>query len=220
MGMGSDGTVATDLIEFDIDNPGDEVISRAAAAVSRGQVIGVPTDALYTLIADPLNLKAVVRVFQAKGRENVRSLPLLINDVLMAEELAKDLSSRFYILARHFWPGPLTIIVPASAKVPLKVTGNTGRLALRQVRSKLANAIIERVGHAVIATSANISGEPTCTSGIELFGVMDGRIDLVFDGGVCIGPGATTVDITEPYWRVIREGAITEKELAERLQVD
>jgi L-threonylcarbamoyladenylate synthase len=209
--------VATDLIEFETENPSQDVIERAALAVSRGQVIGLPTDALYTIMADPMNLKAVVRVFQAKGRDTVRSVPLLINDVLMAEDLAKDLSSRFYILARHFWPGPLTVIVPAAAKVPLKVTGNTGRLGLRQVKSKLANGIIDRVGRALIATSANISGQPTCTSGIELFAAMDGRIDLVLDGGLCTGPGATTVDITEPYWRVIKEGAITERELAERL---
>lgn len=210
--------MATDLIEFDIDNPSDDVIDRAALAISRGAVIGVPTDALYAIVADPLNLQAVVRVFQAKGRESIRSLPLLINDVLMAEELSKELSSRFYILARHFWPGPLTMIVPASAKVPLKVTGNTGRLGLRQSRSKLANAIVDHVGHPLIATSANISGQPTCNSGIELFATMDGRIDLVFDGGLCAGPGATTVDITEPYWRVIKEGLISERELAERLR--
>jgi L-threonylcarbamoyladenylate synthase len=214
---GTDYSVATDLIEFETENPSQDVIERAALAVSRGQVIGLPTDALYTIMADPMNLKAVVRVFQAKGRDTVRSVPLLINDVLMAEDLAKDLSSRFYILARHFWPGPLTVIVPAAAKVPLKVTGNTGRLGLRQVKSKLANGIIDRVGRALIATSANISGQPTCTSGIELFAAMDGRIDLVLDGGLCTGPGATTVDITEPYWRVIKQGAITERELAERL---
>lgn len=210
--------MATDLIEVDVDNPSEEAIDRAAAAVRQGQVIGIPTDALYTLMADPLNLQAVVRVFKAKGRESIRSLPLIISDILMAEELAKELSSRFYLLARHFWPGPLTMIVPASAKVPLKVTGNTGRLGLRQFRSKLANSIIDRVGHALIATSANVSGQPTCKSGIELFAAMDGRIDLVFDGGLRTGPGATTVDITEPYWRVIREGAILERELAERLK--
>jgi L-threonylcarbamoyladenylate synthase len=211
--------VATDLIEVDSEKPGEEVVDRAALAIARGQVIGVPTDALYVIMADPLNLLAVAKVFQAKGRESIRSLPLVINDVLMAEDLAKDLSSRFYILARHFWPGPLTMIVPAAAKVPLKVTGNTGRLGLRQFKSPLVNAIVERVGHAVIATSANISGQPTCTSGIELFAVMDGRLDLVLDGGLCVGPGATTVDITEPYWRVIKEGCIAEKEIAERLNV-
>jgi len=212
--------VATDLIEIDIQNPSDDCVDRAARAIAGGQIVGVPTDALYVLMADPLNLFAVARVFQAKGRETVRSLPLLISDMVMAEEHAKDLSTRFYILARHFWPGPLTIIVPAAAKVPLKVTGNTGRLALRQVRSRLANAIVEKTGRPLIATSANLSGQPTCTSGIELFAVMDGRIDLVLDGGVCAGPGATTIDITEPYWRVIKEGAISEKEIAERLKAN
>lgn len=212
--------MATDLIEIDAENPAPEGIERAAAEIGRGGVIGVPTDALYVLVADPLNLQAVGRVFAAKGRENVRSLPLAVSDTLMAEELAKELNSRFYVLARHFWPGPLTMIVPAAAKVPLKVTGNTGRLALRQTKSLVLNSIIEKIGHALIATSANLSGDPTATSGIELFATMDGRVDLVLDGGLCTGPGATTVDITDPYWRVIKEGFISEKEIAEVLQTD
>jgi len=210
--------VATDLIEIDSDNPYGGAIDRAIEAIQRGGVVGVPTDALYVLVADPFNLQAVGRVFTAKGREHVRSLPLAISDTLMAEDLAKELSSRFYILSRYFWPGPLTIIVPADAKVPLKVTGNTGRLAMRQPNSNALTAMIEKIGHALIATSANISGQPTLSSGIELFASLDGRVDLVLDGGTCTGPGSTTVDITEPYWRVIREGAISEKEIADKLQ--
>ena len=119
-------------------------LERAAAAVRRGSVVAIPTDALYTLVADPFNLRAVSQVFEAKGREPHRSLPILVRDILMAEELASELNNRFYILARRFWPGPLTIIVPASAKVPLKVTGNTGRLALRQSRSQSRQPLIER----------------------------------------------------------------------------
>jgi L-threonylcarbamoyladenylate synthase len=210
--------VATDLVEINLDNPQPDIIARAVREIERGKVVGVPTDALYVLVADPLNLHAVGRVFAAKGRESVRSLPLAISDVLMAEDLSSELNSRFYILARHFWPGPLTMIVPASAKVPLKVTGNTGRLALRNAKSKTLNAMVDKIGHALIATSANKSGKPTVKSGIELFAEMDGHIDLVLEGGICNGPGSTTVDITEPYWKVIKEGAITEKEIAERLQ--
>jgi len=212
--------VATDLVEINLDNPQPEIIDRAVREIERGKIVGVPTDALYVLVADPLNLHAVGRVFAAKGRETVRSLPLAISDVLMAEDLSSELNSRFYILARHFWPGPLTMIVPASAKVPLKVTGNTGRLALRNAKSKTLNALIDKIGHALIATSANKSGKPTVNSGIELFAQMDGHIDLVLEGGLCNGPGSTTVDITEPYWKVIKEGAITEKEIAERLQLN
>jgi L-threonylcarbamoyladenylate synthase len=100
--------VATDLIEIDPQTPDQGAIDRAVREINKGRVIGVPTDALYVLVADPLNLHAVGRVFASKGRETVRSLPLAISDTLMAEDLARELSSRFYILARHFWPGPLT----------------------------------------------------------------------------------------------------------------
>ena len=210
--------MATDLVEIDAEQPQPEVIERAAAAIKRGKVIAIPTDALYAIVADPFNLRAVSGVFRAKGREIHRSLPLLIGDIMAAEELASELNNRFYLLARRFWPGPLTIIVPASAKVPLKVTGNTGRLALRQPKSVVPNALIAMLNQPLVATSANISGHPTCRSGIEVFGVMDGRVDLVVDGGACESSGATTVDITEPYWKLIKGGAVEEKEIAECLK--
>ncbi len=212
--------MATDLIEISAQEPDSGAITRAVKEIRRGRVVGVPTDALYVLVADPFNLHAVGKVFASKGRESVRSLPLAVSDVMMAEDLAKDLNSRFYILARHFWPGALTMIVPAAAKVPLKVTGNTGRLAMRQAKSPVLDALLEKAGHALIATSANLSGQPTIPSGIELFAAMDGTVDLVLDGGLCTGTGSTTVDITEPYWKVIKEGAISEKEIAERLQAN
>ena len=210
--------MATDLVEINPEEPQPEVLERAAAAVRRGRVVAVPSDALYTLVADPFNLRAVTQAFKAKGRELQRSLPILVRDIVMAEELAGELNNRFFLLARRFWPGPLTIIVPASAKIPLKVTGNTGRMALRQSRSKILNALIDILNEPLISTSANISGHPTCRSGIEVFGMMDGRVDLVIDGGTCVGQGATTVDITDPYWKVIKAGAIEEKEIAECLQ--
>ena len=206
--------VATDLIEIDKERPEEKAVERAAASIRKGGVVAIPTEALYTLVADPLNLHAVGKVFQAKGRETQRSLPILVSDLVMAEELAKELTTRFFLLARHFWPGPLTLIVPASSKIPLKVTGNTGRLGLRQSRSAVVNSLLERMEQPLIATSANLSGEPTAKTGIEVFAKMDGAIDLVLDGGACEGEGATTVDVTEPYWKIIKEGAIGEKEIA------
>jgi L-threonylcarbamoyladenylate synthase len=206
--------MATDLVEINSDDPQPEVLERAAAAVRRGHVVAIPTDALYSLVADPFNLRAVTQVFHAKGREPHRSLPILVRDIMMAEELAGEVNNRFFILARRFWPGPLTVIVPASAKIPLKVTGNTGRLALRQSKSTIASRLLDMVNGPLIATSANISSRPTCRSGIEVFGMMDGRVDLILDGGLSSGPGATTVDITEPYWKLIKSGAIEEKEIA------
>src|SRR5437763_5279403 len=167
--------MATDLVEINSEDPQPEALERAAGAIRRGKVVAIPTDALYTLVADPFNLRAVSGVFYAKGREIHRSLPLLIGDMTAAEELAGELNNRFFLLARRFWPGPLTIIVPASARVPLKVTGNTGRLALRHSPSPVANQLIALLNQPLISTSANISGHPTCNSGIEAFGMMDGR---------------------------------------------
>jgi L-threonylcarbamoyladenylate synthase len=206
--------VATDLVEIDQEKPSSDSLDRAALFVRRGKVIGIPTDALYTLVADPFNLKAVQQVFIAKGREINRSLPILVADAMMAEELVKAVPESFHILARRFWPGPLAMILPASARIPLRATGNTGRLAVRHSSSAVVQGLIDRLGHPLIATSANISGSPTCRSGIDVFGMMDGRVDLVLDGGVCSGPGATTVDLTEPVWKMIREGAVSEKEIA------
>ena len=210
--------MATDLIEINAFEPSVECLDRAAAAILRGHVVAIPTDALYTLVADPFNLRAVNQVYKAKGRQINRSLPLLVRDMLMVEELTPEISPRFRLLARRFWPGPLTLIVTASPSVPLRATGNTGRLAVRQAKSPVADALIARLNQPLISTSANITGSPTCRSGIDVFGMMDGRVDLVLDGGICEGMGASTVDITGPAWRMIKEGAVTEVEIAACLE--
>ena len=210
--------MATDLIEINPLEPSADALDRAAAAIRNGKVVAVPTDALYTLVADPFSLHAVRQVYQAKRRPINRALPVLVRDALMVEELAREISPRFRVLARRFWPGPLTIILPASPAVPLRATGNTGRLAVRQARSLVADQLIARLNQPLIATSANISGHPTCRTGIEVFGTMDGQVDLVLDGGACEGTGASTVDITELDWKMIREGAVTSRDIAECLE--
>ncbi|HEY4086465.1 MAG TPA: L-threonylcarbamoyladenylate synthase [Bryobacteraceae bacterium] len=209
--------MATNLIEVDPESPSSEALDRAEAAIRLGQIVAIPTDALYTLVADPFDLRAVRQVYHAKGRENHRPLPLFVRDILMVEELVREVTPRFQVLARRFWPGPLTIIMSASPTLPLRATGNTGRLAVRHAKSRLVDELLTRLDQPLIATSANLSGRPTCTSGIEVFGVMDGRVDLVLDGGQSHGVGATTLDITEVDWRLIREGAIQRTEIVECL---
>lgn len=205
--------MTTGLIETTLGEPDHRAVAAAAQAIRDGEVVAIPSEALYLLVADPFNLNAVAKVYEAKRRELQRSLPLLIDSVSMAEEYASRLNSSFYLLTRKFWPGRLTIIVPASSKIPLRVTGNTGRLALRCSASPLANRLIETLGIPLIATSANVSGRPTCRSGFEVLGTMDGRIRLIVDGGVIDGEAATTVDITPPRWRLIKEGSILPQEI-------
>ena len=200
--------MTTHLIETSADDPDDAAVEAAVRALRGGQVIAIPSDALYVLVADPLNLNSVSKVFEAKGREAHRSLPLLVDSVAMAVEYAGELPSSFYLLARRFWPGLLTVIVQASSKVPLRVTGNTGRLALRRPASALAKRLVAEFGTPLIATSANVSGKPTCRSGFEVLGTMDGRISLVVDGGIIEGPASTTIDITPLQWRLIKQGAV------------
>jgi len=209
--------VATNLIEIDPESPSAEALDRAEAAIRLGHVVAIPTDALYALVADPFDLRAVRQVYHAKGRENHRPLPIFVRDAMMVEELVREVTPRFQVLARRFWPGPLTIIMTASPTLPLRATGNTGRLAVRHAKSRLVDELLTRLNQPLIATSANLSGRPTCTSGIEVFGIMDGRVDLVLDGGPSLAVGATTLDITERDWRLIREGAIPQSEIAECL---
>ena len=211
--------MATDLIEIDPDHPQPEAIERAAAVIRRGGVVAIPSDALYTLVADPLNLRAVGRVFEAKGREIHRALPLLISGSYMAEELAKELSARFYLLARHFWPGPLTIIVKADPKLPLKVTANTGNVALRVPAADVPLAIIHSAGLPITATSANLHGERECSTAMEVRDQLGDCLSIIVDGGP--SPGvmpSTIVDLTtEGSWRLLRHGAIPEEQIIELL---
>ena len=199
----------TKLIETSVEEPDERAVVAAVEAVRDGDVVAIPTDALYVLVADPFNLNAVAKVFEAKRREIHRSLPLFVDGVQMAEEYAVRLSSSFYLLARKFWPGLLTVIVPASAKVPLRVTGNTGRLALRCSAAPVVKELVAAIGAPVVATSANVSGRPTCCSGFEVLGTMDGRIRLILDSGTLTGSGSTTIDITPPKWRLIKEGGVS-----------
>lgn len=209
----------TEIIEVSPDDPSIESLEQAADAVRAGRIVAIPTDTLYVLISDPFSLNAIASVFRAKGREMHRALPILVDSMTMAEEYAKQpLSPRFYLLARRFWPGPLTIIVPAGNLLPLKVTGNTGRLAIRQSAATVPAKLLELIGSPVIATSANLSGKPACRSGIEVFGAMDGRVDLILDAGSVSGSAATTVDVTEPEWDLIREGAVPRDQIEDCLK--
>jgi len=206
-----------EVLPIQSDYPEEQKIAYAANALRRGELVAIPTDALYVLIADPFNLAAVGKAFQAKSRAWDRSLPLMVESVDQVAELAQNLPSRFYLLAHRYWPGPLTIIVEAAGTVPLKVTGNTGRLAVRQPRSPIARALLAQLGMPLVATSANVSGYPTCASASEVLAMLGNHLSLVLDSATHDQQIATTVDVTVPKWRLIREGAISEEELKEFL---
>src|SRR6266581_9548524 len=137
------GTVRPEVVKINSENPEASLVAYAAEQIRAGQVLGMPTDTFYGLAADPFNLRAVERVYDIKTRSRHKPLSLLIQDVDQAEQLAQPLPEEFYALARRFWPGPLTIIVKASSRLPLKVTANTGNVALRVPNAKIPLSVVQ-----------------------------------------------------------------------------
>jgi L-threonylcarbamoyladenylate synthase len=210
--------VRAEIIKINVEKPEPSLIRYAADQIRAGQVLGMPTDTFYGLAADPLNLRAVDRVYEIKTRSRHKPLSLLIDSVEQAEELARPLPDEFYKLTRRFWPGPLTVIVRASSRLPLKVTANTGNVALRVPASKIPLEVIRAAGIPITATSANLSGATECTTAVAVRDQLQDRISIIVDGGTSPREiPSTIVDLTdeEARWRVIREGAISTQEISE-----
>lgn len=205
------------MVKINSEAPEPSLIRYAADQIRAGQVLGMPTDTFYGLAADPFNLRAVDRVYEIKSRSRHKPLSLLIEDVEQAEDLAK-LPDEFRMLAKKFWPGPLTIIVKAASRLPLKVTANTGNVALRVPNAKIPHAVVTAAGIPITATSANLSGESECTSAEAVREQLGVRIPIIVDGGVSPREIASTiVDLTdeEARWKILREGAIPAQEISE-----
>ena len=182
-------------------------------------MVGVPTDTFYGLAADPFNLAAVEEIYRVKGRPENRALPILVNSMDQAVTLARDVPANFMKLAQKFWPGPLTLLVDASNRLPLKVTGNKGRVALRWPNSQVVCAIIEQMDSPVTGTSANISGLPSCANAEEeLVKQLGEHLPLILDSGETgASLSSTIVDLRGDEWRVVREGVVTAADIQSAL---
>lgn len=203
-----------EILKISAEAPEHAVVDYAASFVKRGRVIGIPTDTFYGLSADPFNLAAIEQVFQMKGRPETRALPILVNSIEQAVSLARDVPDAFLTLASKFWPGALTLVVEATHRLPLKVTGNSGRVALRWADSRIATALIEAVGGPVTGTSANLSGHPSCTNAEQIVSQLGNTLPLILDAGDTGGVLASTiVRIDDDEWSIVRQGALSDSEI-------
>src|SRR5215467_15052256 len=196
------------------------MVSYVADRIKAGQVVGMPTDTFYGLAADPLNLRAVDLIYDVKTRSRHKPLSLLIESVEQAEYLAAwPLCEAFYAITNKYWPGPLTIIVKASSRLPLKVTANTGNVALRVPAARIPVEVIRAAGVPITATSANVSGESECTTADGVRTQLGSQLSLIVDGGTSPRDVASTIiDMSDPdHPAILRHGAILENELAEFL---
>ena len=196
--------------------PSDDAIREAAALIREGKLVGISTETVYGLGADALNPDAVRAIFEAKGRPGDN--PLIVH-IAHIEELrpliAAEPSPAAQRLAEAFWPGPLTMIFPRSARVPLRTTGGLDTVAVRMPAHPVARALIERSGRPIAAPSGNRSGRPSPTTAAHMLEDMDGRIPLILDGGPCdVGLESTVVDMTGPAPRILRPGGVTREQIA------
>lgn len=194
------------------------MVDYAAGFIRRGRVVGVPTDTFYALSADPFNLASIEEVFRVKGRPETKALPILVNSIEQAVTLARDVPDAFLTLAHKFWPGALTIVIDATHRLPLKVTGNSGRVALRWPDSRITSALVDAVGGPITGTSANLSGFPSCTSAEQIVKQLDDRLPLVLDSGDTGAILASTiVRVNGDDWTIVREGAIPDSDIQRAL---
>jgi L-threonylcarbamoyladenylate synthase len=190
-----------------------EALERAARTIHSGGIVGFPTDTLYGLAADPFDAAAVQRVIDAKGRPDGRPLPLIACDVAQIVADVGVMSPLARALAARFWPGPLTLVIPALPRITAAVTGGTGRVGVRVPAHAVARGLCDVCGHAVTATSANVSGLPPAVNADELAASMSG-VDLLLDGGPAPGgPPSTVVDVSDEGARLIRVGAVAWEEV-------
>ncbi len=190
-------------------------LRRAADLLRAGELVAIPTETVYGLAADALNGKAVASIFAAKGRPADNPLIVHIADLSQWEALVLDIPPQAMALAKAFWPGPLTMILPKADCIPVEVSAGLSTVAVRMPSHPVARELITLSGCPLAAPSANRSGIPSPTEARRVMEDMDGRIAAVVDGGACdVGVESTVVDVSTVPPRLLRPGAVTLEMLA------
>jgi L-threonylcarbamoyladenylate synthase len=189
-------------------------LSHAVVALKRGEVIVYPTETLYGLGADALNLDAVERVFQLKGRDPNNPVPVLVENEEMLRALVSEIPPPARALMERFWPGPLTIILPARRDIPKPLVNSTGGIGVRISCQPIATELVRALGRPLTATSANPSGLAPARTVQQAINYFAGEIEIFIDAGELTSKtGSTVVEISANGVRIIREGEIGKSEL-------
>lgn len=200
-------------------DPGDSsTISAAASIIRSGGLLGIPTETVYGLGANGLDPDAVLKIFEAKGRPQDNPLILHVSGPEQVNQFCHHVPEIAWTLMEKFWPGPLTLVLPAKNNVPRRTTANLDTVAIRCPDSDLTRAIIQEAGVPIAAPSANTSGKPSPTTAEHVYHDMAGKIEAIVDGGPCsVGVESTIVDLTGQTPRLLRPGGISPEMLLEVL---
>jgi L-threonylcarbamoyladenylate synthase len=193
------------------------LIEEAGEVIRAGGLVAFPTETVYGLGADAFNPKASEKIYAAKGRPSDNPLIVHICDLSMLNDLSDEIPENAMLLAKAFWPGPLTMILAKKACVPKETTGGLDTVAVRMPKNRIALELIRAAGTGIAAPSANLSGRPSPTKASHVKEDLSGRIDMILDGGDCpIGIESTIVDLTSDVPMILRPGYFS-KEMLENV---
>lgn len=189
-------------------------VEQAISILKEGGLVAFPTDTVYGLGAAANNSQAVERIYQVKERPRHIPLPLLLADKFQIEEVAELVPPIAHLLAQKFLPGGLTMVLFKAKSIPDSVTAGKNTVAIRIPAHPIPIALIRGVGTPIVGTSANLSGKPSPLTAQEVKAQLNGKVDLIIDGGRCPGgKESTIVDLTSEPPVILREGVIPRKEL-------
>jgi L-threonylcarbamoyladenylate synthase len=199
-------------IAVDPDAPAPASVAEAAGVLAGGGLVAFPTETYYGLGADPWNERAIEALYRVKGRPEHMPILLLLAGEDQVADAAAATPDDFGVLARRFWPGPLTLVVEARATLPARVSSGSGTVGLRVPPAAIPRSIARALGRPITGTSANLSGTPPSRLASEvaaIFGDSSSALDLLVDGGPAPGGApSTVVDLTGSAPRLVRAGAI------------
>lgn len=213
--------MSAEILRVHPDEPQPDRISYIVSCLRKGYVVALPTDTFYGLAVDPVNLHAVESIYRIKTRQKQKPLSLLISSLQQAYALARENDPMLDRLADRFWPGPLTIIVQAGTKLPLRSTAHTGNVAIRIPDAAIPRAVVARFGLPITATSANLQGAAECTNAACVRDQIGDRVPLIVDGGPTGRAQPTTIvdlSLGPGRWEILREGAIPTHEVVMALE--
>ena len=192
----------------------EQTAAIAAKIIQDGGLVALPTETVYGLGANGLNPMAVDKIYEAKGRPKDNPMILHVTGMEQVETLCHNIPDNAYALAKKFWPGPLTMILPAKDHIPKRTTGGLSTVAVRCPDNEITRQVIALSGVPIAAPSANLSGKPSTTTAQHVLHDHDGHIDAVIDGGACrVGVESTIIDLTEVPARLLRPGGVTPAQL-------
>ena len=206
-------------IKIDSKKDLQSAVTKAADVIKSGGLVAIPTESFYGLAVNATDVKAIHRLFDVKKRRGDRPILILIPSLKLLDQYVIHVPEIARPLIDAFWPGGLTLLFEAKPKLPRELTSGTGKVGVRLSSHPIATALAQAVGAPITGTSANISGQPPCSSAKEVFEQLGEKVDLILDGGETAGgKGSTVLDVTIDPPIVVREGMVSREEMEKCLK--